>query len=76
MALSTYIFGGLLISGWGNSTYSWRCQPVDYSDDPMALRMAHFCYVYYISKFSEFIDTFCFVARKKYRHIREGIHQY
>ena len=26
-------------------------------------------YIYYLSKFSEFIDTFCFVARKKFGHI-------
>jgi elongation of very long chain fatty acids protein 7 len=68
VALSTYIFGGLLLSGW-STTYSWRCQPVDYSNDPMATRMAHFCYIYYISKFTEFIDTFCFVARKKNQHV-------
>ena len=28
-------------------------------------------YIYYLSKFSEFIDTFCFVARKKFNHIRK-----
>jgi elongation of very long chain fatty acids protein 7 len=35
----------------------------------MALRMAMCVYIYYLSKFSEFIDTFCFVARKKDRQI-------
>ena len=29
-------------------------------------------YIYYLSKFSEFIDTFCFVARKKFNHIRKN----
>lgn len=69
VALSAYIFAELVLSGWGTGNYSWRCQPVDYSNDANALRMARACYFYYFSKFTEFVDTFCFVARKKFNHI-------
>lgn len=54
--LSAYIFITLLFAGWGGD-YSFRCQPVDYSDNPKALLMLHACYMYYLSKFTEFIDT-------------------
>lgn len=57
-----------LIAGWGGR-YSFRCQPVDYSNDPIALRMAQGCWWYYISKFMEFTDTIFFVLRKKDDHL-------
>ena len=44
------------MSGWAKG-YSFRCQPVDYSNNAMALRMANTCWWYYISKFTEFFDT-------------------
>lgn len=55
-----------LQSGWLRD-YSYRCQPVDYS--PKGLRMAETCWWYYISKFTEFFDTFFFILRKKYQHV-------
>lgn len=57
-----------LVSGWGGQ-YSFRCQPVDYSQNPLAVRMAHGCWWYYFSKFTEFMDTIFFVLRKKNDHI-------
>nr|APH81340.1 elongase1 [Paracyclopina nana] len=68
VVLSTYLFVNLCRAGW-LSDYSFRCQPVDYSDSPKALLMLHCCYIYYLSKFLEFIDTFCFVARKKFNQV-------
>ncbi|CAB0035562.1 unnamed protein product [Trichogramma brassicae] len=53
-----------LMSGW-LLDYSYKCQPVDYSHDPSALRMANLCWWYFISKFTEFADTIFFVLRKK-----------
>ncbi|KAJ3643354.1 hypothetical protein Zmor_026071 [Zophobas morio] len=53
-----------LMSGWFWD-YSYKCQPVDYSYNKKALRMANLCWWYYISKLSEFTDTFFFVLRKK-----------
>lgn len=66
--LSTWLFYESLVSGWGGH-YSFRCQPVDYSDNPLAIRMAHGCWWYYFSKFTEFFDTILFVLRKKNNHI-------
>ena len=57
-----------MIGGWGGR-YSFRCQPVDYSNDPIALRTARGCWWYYISKFMELTDTIFFVLRKKNDHI-------
>ncbi|KYN44776.1 hypothetical protein ALC56_00771 [Trachymyrmex septentrionalis] len=53
-----------LMSGW-LLDYSYKCQPVDYSHNPSALRMANLCWWYFISKFTEFADTIFFVLRKK-----------
>ena len=68
VGLSTYIFVQLLRGGWGGA-YSFLCQPVDYSASPQAMLMLHACHIYYLSKFSEFIDTFCFVARKQFDQV-------
>lgn len=55
-------------AAWGGR-YSFRCEPVDYSNDPLALRIARGCWWYYFSKFTEFTDTIFFVLRKKNNHI-------
>ncbi|XP_017798328.1 PREDICTED: elongation of very long chain fatty acids protein AAEL008004-like [Habropoda laboriosa] len=65
---SAWLFTESLLSGWGGY-YSLRCQPVDYSNHPLAVRMAHGCWWYYFSKFTEFMDTIFFVLRKKSDHI-------
>ncbi|KAK9881693.1 hypothetical protein WA026_017212 [Henosepilachna vigintioctopunctata] len=65
---STWLFYESCVSGWMNH-YSLKCQPVDYSETPLAMRMARGCWWYYISKFSEFFDTLFFVLRKKNRQI-------
>ncbi|XP_044742303.1 elongation of very long chain fatty acids protein AAEL008004-like isoform X2 [Chrysoperla carnea] len=65
---STWLFYESCVSGW-LTHYSYRCQPVDYSYSPLALRMARGCWWYYISKFTEFFDTIFFVLRKKNDHI-------
>ncbi|XP_011495475.1 PREDICTED: elongation of very long chain fatty acids protein AAEL008004-like [Ceratosolen solmsi marchali] len=66
--ISTWLFSESLASGWAGD-YSFRCQPVDYSGNPQALRMARGCWYYYMSKFIEFTDTIFFVLRKKNDHI-------
>uniref|UniRef100_A0A1B6D8X5 Elongation of very long chain fatty acids protein n=1 Tax=Clastoptera arizonana TaxID=38151 RepID=A0A1B6D8X5_9HEMI len=65
---STWIFYEYMMSGWGGQ-YSFRCQPVDYSNSPIALRMANTCWWYYFSKFTEFFDTLFFILRKKNQHV-------
>ncbi|CAG10885.1 unnamed protein product [Tetraodon nigroviridis] len=45
-----------IMSGWGTG-YSFRCDLVNYSESPQALRMAATCWLYYFSKFIEMLDT-------------------
>ncbi|KAK0075524.1 hypothetical protein PV325_006782, partial [Microctonus aethiopoides] len=65
---STWLFYGGLKNGWWND-YSLKCQPIDYSNNPKALGMAKMSWWYFISKFTELIDTLLFVLRKKNNHI-------
>lgn len=65
---SAWLFYECLMSGW-LTEYSFRCQPIDYSNNPLAVRMVHACWWYYFSKFTEFFDTFFFVLRKKNSHV-------
>ncbi|XP_068153362.1 very long chain fatty acid elongase 7 [Drosophila tropicalis] len=65
---SAWIFYEYLMSGWWGH-YSLKCQPVDYSNSPLAMRMVNICWWYYISKFTEFFDTLFFILRKKNEHV-------
>ncbi|CAG9809246.1 unnamed protein product [Chironomus riparius] len=62
--LSAYMFYEHLMAGWFKG-YSYTCQTVDYTDTPLSRRMLNLCYVYYLSKLTEFADTIFFVLRKK-----------
>ncbi|XP_013103165.1 elongation of very long chain fatty acids protein AAEL008004 isoform X3 [Stomoxys calcitrans] len=66
---SAWIFYEIGISGWLTGHYSFRCQPVEYSNNPRVIRMVHACWWYYFSKFTEFMDTIFFVLRKKQSQI-------
>ncbi|XP_076686841.1 very long chain fatty acid elongase AAEL008004 isoform X4 [Andrena cerasifolii] len=68
MLFSAWLFYECLMGGWWGQ-YSFRCQPVDYTDNPTAIRMVHACWWYYFSKFTEFMDTIFFVLRKKNDHV-------
>lgn len=65
---SAWLFHECLMGGWWGH-YSFRCQPVDYSNSPTAIRMVHASWWYYFSKFTEFMDTIFFVLRKKNNHV-------
>lgn len=65
---SSWLFYECLMGGWWGE-YSFRCQPVDKSHNPTAMRMVHACWWYYFSKFTEFMDTIFFVLRKKDQHV-------
>nr|XP_012631325.1 elongation of very long chain fatty acids protein 1 isoform X2 [Microcebus murinus] len=64
VAFSLYIVYEFLMSGW-LSTYTWRCDPVDYSNSPEALRMVRVAWLFLFSKFIELMDTVIFILRKK-----------
>jgi elongation of very long chain fatty acids protein 7 len=61
------VYGGVS-AGW-DGTYDFWCQPVDISDDPKASLMVKVVWLYFFSKFIEFLDTFFFVLRKKYNQV-------
>lgn len=37
--------------------YNWKCQPVDWSRSPDAMRIAWAYYMYFLAKMSELLDT-------------------
>lgn len=68
MLLSAYIMFEHLDSSWLRH-YSWKCQPVDYSWTPHAMRVARGVHLYHLAKVSELLDTVFFVFRKKNEQI-------
>ncbi|XP_072052023.1 very long chain fatty acid elongase 4-like [Amphiura filiformis] len=64
VALSVYMFYEFRVTSW-LANYSYKCQPVDYSNDPLARRMASVCWWYFFSQIIELLNTFFFVLRKK-----------
>lgn len=72
--LSCWLFYEGLDAAWLRK-YSWKCEPVDRSDTPHALRIAQGVYIYFLAKISELLDTVFFVLRKKERQI-SFLHMY
>ncbi|XP_049846919.1 elongation of very long chain fatty acids protein AAEL008004 [Schistocerca gregaria] len=66
--ISTWIFWEGLDGAWLRH-YSWRCEPVDFSNSPQAIRVARGVYIYFLAKLTELLDTVFFVLRKKDRQI-------
>ena len=50
---------------WLSGKYSWVCQPVDYSDSEDGVYMAATVWWYFFSKFTDFMDSFFMVLKKK-----------
>ncbi|XP_072047659.1 very long chain fatty acid elongase 4-like isoform X1 [Amphiura filiformis] len=65
VALSAYMCVEFFMVSFMNPKFNVYCEPVDYSDDPMAVRLAAVAWWFYISKILEFLDTVIFVLRKK-----------
>jgi elongation of very long chain fatty acids protein 7 len=61
---SGYLVHEYLMSGW-LFDYSFGCQPVDYSQNPKALRMVNTCWLFFFTKIVDLLDTVFFVLRKK-----------
>ncbi|XP_008283977.1 elongation of very long chain fatty acids protein 1a [Stegastes partitus] len=66
--LNAYIVYEFMMSGWG-TTYTWRCDLIDTSSSPEALRMIRVAWLFYFSKYIELLDTAFFVLRKKQSQI-------
>nr|UZG94250.1 fatty acid elongase 8a [Paedocypris micromegethes] len=64
VCLSAYMFYEFTAASW-LAKYSLLCQPVDYSESPLAMRMARVCWWFYFSKVIELTDTMFFIMRKK-----------
>nr|CAD7434094.1 unnamed protein product [Timema monikensis] len=65
---NVWMFYEALQGGWLYE-YNWRCQPVDRSNSPTALRMASVCWWYLVCKLVDLLDTVFFVLRKKNGHV-------
>merc|ERR1719187_410138 len=50
---------------WLTGKYNWVCQPVDYTNSEDGLNAANIVWWYFFSKFTDFMDSFFFVLRKK-----------
>ncbi|XP_067008076.1 very long chain fatty acid elongase 7 [Anabrus simplex] len=72
VVFSCYLVWEGLHGGWMHY-YNFRCQSVDYSDNPIALRMARAVWLYYMCKLIELLDTVFFVLRKKNNQVT-GLH--
>ncbi|KAF7988106.1 hypothetical protein HCN44_007600 [Aphidius gifuensis] len=66
--LSIWLFWEGLDAAWLRK-YSWKCEPVDQSNSPEALRIARCVYIYFLAKISELLDTVFFVLRKKEKQV-------
>ncbi|XP_036409827.1 ELOVL fatty acid elongase 8a [Megalops cyprinoides] len=64
VCLSAYMFYEFLVTSW-LANYSLLCQPVDYSNSPLGMRMAKVCWWFFFSKVIELSDTMFFILRKK-----------
>ncbi|XP_028407151.1 elongation of very long chain fatty acids protein 4-like [Dendronephthya gigantea] len=63
--LSTYMLYEYLASVSSTPGFNYWCQGVDPGNHPSLLRHASVTWLYFISKFIEFFDTFFFILRKK-----------
>ncbi|CAF0858355.1 unnamed protein product [Adineta ricciae] len=50
---------------WIGNRYSFTCEPVDYSRSKDAMRACEVCWLYFMMKIIDLVDTIIFVLRKK-----------
>ncbi|XP_027305722.1 very long chain fatty acid elongase 4-like isoform X2 [Anas acuta] len=68
MMLSSYMFYEFLITSVLDD-YSYLCQPVDYSQSELGMRMARVCWWFFFSKVIELLDTVFIILRKKQEQV-------
>ena len=54
---------------WLTGKYNYLCQPVDYSETEDGIEAASITWWFFMSKFSDFLDSFFFVLRNKWGHL-------
>uniref|UniRef100_A0AAR2JX94 Elongation of very long chain fatty acids protein n=1 Tax=Pygocentrus nattereri TaxID=42514 RepID=A0AAR2JX94_PYGNA len=64
VCLSAYTFYEFTASSW-LAGYNLLCQTVDYSESPLALRMANACWWFYLSQVIELSDTIFIILWKR-----------
>jgi len=62
--MSAYMFKEFLVTAY-LSGYSLSCQPVDFSNRPLPMRMAAVCWWFFFSKIMDVFDTAFIILRKK-----------
>ncbi|KAL0277540.1 UNVERIFIED_CONTAM: hypothetical protein PYX00_004790 [Menopon gallinae] len=67
--ISIYIVVEALDGLWFREDFSFRCQPVYFDRSYNAMREARGCYIYFLAKITELLDTIFFVLRKKNNQI-------
>lgn len=67
--INAYLFWEVGQSGWFYGKFNYLCEPVDYSDNPSAVRVMNAGYLFFLSKFGDFLDTVFFIMRKKSNQI-------
>ncbi|CAH1375208.1 hypothetical protein MTP99_016650 [Tenebrio molitor] len=75
VAFSSWLFYEFCASGWLTGEYSFRCQPIDLSTNPRTIRMVNVTWWYYVSKFTELVETVFFIMRKKFHQVN-ALHVY
>ncbi|KAG5678524.1 hypothetical protein PVAND_008191 [Polypedilum vanderplanki] len=65
LIINIYLFYEACTNGW-LVNYSFRCQPVDFSMSGTPYRIARGCWLYYMSKFTDFFETCIFVLLKRF----------
>lgn len=64
--LSMYIVAHGVLGGWVTE-FSFFCQPIDYTEK--GNYMVLYAWVVHLSKYLDLIETFCFLARKKFNQV-------
>ncbi|KAK3794479.1 hypothetical protein RRG08_003632 [Elysia crispata] len=64
VAVSIYMLCEVIYTAY-ISNYTMFCQPVDFSRHPLAMRMARLVWLYFFTRYVEFLDTIFFILRKK-----------
>lgn len=67
---SAWMFYETLAVGWFGAFWgTWGCAPFRASDSALDWRIVRVCYVFYVSKYVELIDSLFFIARRRFKYL-------